>query len=148
MLIPRQSHGFRFLDVVSVHYQRGCWRRSGISCKCLLCKSYWSEMIRKRSNWSIRMQDEIRGRLGWCFDWILTLIMPDGSLETQENQKWLYISMAKRIDWAHDNKYVNTFCVSQANWIAYIKELWEYLQSIQQYKAKLAMYHYCWSGGA
>jgi bisphosphoglycerate-independent phosphoglycerate mutase (AlkP superfamily) len=52
--------------------------------------------------------------------------------------KILFISYGETDDWAHGNKY-DQYIWSAKQTDAYIKEIWEYLQSDPQYKDKTTM---------
>jgi bisphosphoglycerate-independent phosphoglycerate mutase (AlkP superfamily) len=84
-----------------------------------------------------RMQDEIRGPWGGVRLDPFTHHYAMEALKTKK-PKVLYISYGETDDWAHDNKY-DQYIWSAKQTDAYIKEIWEYLQSDPQYKDKTTM---------
>jgi len=117
----RQSHGFGSSGVFPVLIK--CWRRR-ILVNAGLCKSYWSETLRReRSNWNqceyCRMENP--SPLG-CVR--LILLNHHYAMEALKNQetKCLYISYGETDDWAHDNKYDQSHRSATAIWCLTSKE--------------------------
>jgi len=84
-----------------------------------------------------RFQDEIRGPWGGVRLDPFTHHYAMEALKTKK-PKVLYISYGETDDWAHGNKY-DQYIWSAKQTDAYIKEIWEYLQSDPQYKGKTTM---------
>jgi hypothetical protein len=84
-----------------------------------------------------RMQDEIRGPWDGVRLDPFTHHYAMEALKTKK-PKVLFISYGETDDWAHGNKY-DQYIWSAKQTDAYIKEIWEYLQSDPQYKDKTTM---------
>ena len=84
-----------------------------------------------------RLQEEIRGPWGEVRLDPFTHHYAMEALKTKK-PKVLYISYGETDDWAHGNKY-DQYIWSAKQTDAYIKEIWEYLQSDPQYKDKTTM---------
>jgi hypothetical protein len=84
-----------------------------------------------------RMQDEIRG------PWDAVRLDPFTHHYAMESikkhkPKVVYIAYGETDDWAHDNHY-DQYLLSARQTDAYIREIWEYIQSDPQYKDKTTM---------
>ncbi|MDG1277782.1 MAG: phosphoglyceromutase [Algoriphagus sp.] len=84
-----------------------------------------------------RMQDEIRGPWGGVRLDPFTHHYAMEALKTKK-PKVLYISYGETDDWAHGNRY-DQYIWSAKQTDAYIKEIWEFIQSDPQYKDKTTM---------
>jgi hypothetical protein len=84
-----------------------------------------------------RLQDEIRG------PWESVRLDPFTHHYAMESikkhkPKVVYIAYGETDDWAHDNHY-DQYLLSARQTDAYIREIWEYIQSDPQYKDKTTM---------
>ena len=84
-----------------------------------------------------RMQDEIRGPWGGVRLDPFTHHYAMEALKTKK-PKVLYISYGETDDWAHGNRY-DQYIWSAKQTDAYIKEIWEFIQSDPLYKDKTTM---------
>jgi hypothetical protein len=110
--------------------------RSGIPVNAGFGKAIGENLTEKEQLLN-RLQDEIRGPWGEVRLDPFTHHYAMEALKTK-NPKVLYISYGETDDWAHGNKY-DQYIWSAKQTDAYIKEIWEYLQSDQQYKDKTTM---------
>ena len=84
-----------------------------------------------------RLQNEVRGPWGGVR---LDAFTHNYALEgiIKRAPKIVYIAYGEPDDWAHDNEY-DQYLYSIHQFDAYLKELWEYIQSTPQYKDKTTM---------
>jgi hypothetical protein len=110
--------------------------RSGIPVNAGFAKAT-SENLTEKEQLLNRLQDEIRGPWGEVRLDPFTHHYAMEALRTKK-PKVLYISYGETDDWAHGNKY-DQYIWSAKQTDAYIKEIWEYLQSNPQYKDKTTL---------
>ena len=110
--------------------------RSGIPVNAGFAKANGGDLTEKEQLLN-RLQDEIRGPWGEVRLDPFTHHYAMEALKTKK-PKVLYISYGETDDWAHGNKY-DQYIWSAKQTDAYIREIWEYLQSDSHYKNKTTM---------
>ncbi|MEN2283258.1 phosphoglyceromutase [Algoriphagus sp. SE2] len=110
--------------------------RSGIPVNAGFAKAEGDQLTEKEQLLN-RMQDEIRGPWGGVRLDPFTHHYAMEALKTKK-PKVLYISYGETDDWAHENHY-DQYIWSAKQTDAYIKEIWDFIQSDPQYKEKTTL---------
>lgn len=110
--------------------------RSGVPVNAGFAKAQGANLT-EREQLLNRMQDEIRGPWGGVRLDPFTHHYAMEALKAKK-PKVLYIAYGETDDWAHGNKY-DQYIWSADQTDAYIKEVWDFIQSDPQYKDKTTM---------
>ena len=110
--------------------------RSGIPVNAGFGKATGEKLTEKEQLLN-RLQNEIRGPWGEVRLDPFTHHFAMEALKTKK-PKVLYVAYGETDDWAHGNKY-DQYIWSAKQTDAYIKEIWEFIQSDPQYKDKTTM---------
>lgn len=111
-------------------------QRSGIPVNAGFEKAKGNQLTEKEQLLN-RLQDEIRGPWGEVRLDPFTHHYAMEALRTKK-PKVLYISYGETDDWAHENHY-DQYIWSAKQTDAYIKEIWDFIQSDPQYKDKTTL---------